>query len=71
MQDITKTDEVYHKPKFRKTYNFTQYLLPIFKRDIHEGYLSSKDPPDEQNKFSNKLKNIEKSIKTVEKFLSN
>ena len=39
MQDITKTDDVYHKPKFRKTYNFTQYLLPIFKRDIHEGYL--------------------------------
>ena len=45
----------------------------MFLRDIHEGYLSLKDTNDEQIKFPNKLKSIDKSIKLIEKkfFLSN
>ena len=75
MQDITKTDELYYKSKCRKVYNFSEYSLPIaFLRDIHQGYLSLKDADDdEQSKFTNRLKNIDKGIKSVEKklFLSN
>ena len=74
MQDIIKTDELYYKSKRRKIYNFSEYSLPIvFLRDIHEGYLSSKDADDEQSKFANKLNNIDKGIKSVEKklFLNN
>ena len=52
---IIKTDELYYKPKRRKIYNFSEYFLPIvFLRD-------------EQSKFANKLKNIEKDIKSIEK----
>ena len=44
-----------------------------FLRDINEGYLSLKDADDEQTKFANKLKSINKGIKSIKKklFLSN
>ena len=40
---------------------------------MHEGFLSLKDTDNEQNKFANKLKSIDKGIKSIEKnlFLSN
>ena len=65
MQDIIKINQLYCKPKCRKTCDFGEYYSPNFKRIIYEGYLSSKDPHDEQSKFSNKLKNIDKGIKSV------
>ena len=74
LQDIIKTDELYYKSKRKSIYNYSEYSLPIaFLRDIREGYFSLKCANDEQNKFANKLKNIDKDIKSVEKklFLSN
>ena len=44
-------------------------LYYIFSRDIHDGYLSLKDAHDEQSKFANKLKSIDKSITSIEKIL--
>ena len=61
MQDIIKINQLYCKPKCRKTCDFGEYYSPNFKRII-----------DEQSKFSNKLKNIDKGIKSVgQLFLSN
>ena len=47
--------------------------LFFFLRDMHEGFLSLKDTDNEQNKFANKLKSIDKGIKSIEKnlFLNN
>ena len=33
---------------------------------MHEGYLSLKDAHDEESKFANQLKNINKDVKSVE-----
>ena len=33
---------------------------------MHEGYLSLKDAHDEESKFANELKNIDKGVKSVE-----
>ena len=44
------------------------YLLFFF-RNIHEGYLSLKDVDDEKSKFADKLKNIDRGMKLVEKKL--
>ena len=67
LQDIIKTGYLYYKSKSRKIYHFTEYSLPIFLRDMHEGYLSLKDADDVQSKFANKLKSIGKGIKSIEK----
>ena len=54
-----------------KIYNFTEYSLPIaFLRDIHDEYESLKDAEYEQSKFANKLKSIDKGIKSIKKFIS-
>ena len=67
LQDIIQTGYLYYKSKSRKIYHFTEYSLPIFLRDMHEGYLSLKDADDVQSKFANKLKSIGKGIKSIEK----
>ena len=62
------------KSSCKKTYDFCKYCLYIiFLRDIHERYLSYKDADDEQSKFANNLRNIDKGLKSVEKivFLNN
>ena len=38
-------------------------------REIHKVYLSLKDADDEQSKFANKLKSIDKGIKSIVKKL--
>ena len=43
LQDIVKTDNLSYKSKSKKVYNFSEYSLSIFLRDIHEGRLSLKD----------------------------
>ena len=45
----------------------------LFFKDILEGYLSLKDADDEQSKFANELKNVDKDVKSVKKkvFLKN
>ena len=45
----------------------------LFFKDTLEGYLSLKDADDEQSKFANELKNVDKDVKSVEKkfFLKN
>ena len=60
MQDI-KTNVLYYKSKCRKIYKSSECSLPIvFLRDIHKGYLSLRYADDEESKFVNKLKNIDK-----------
>ena len=68
MKDIIKTDELYYKSGRKNTFNFGKYSLPfVFLRDIHEIYLLLKDANNEQSKFANELKNIDKVVKSVEK----
>ena len=56
--------------KLQEIDNFTEYSFSIvFLRDIHEGYLSLKDADNEQSKFANNLKNIDKGINSIEKKL--
>ena len=69
-QDIIKIDDLIINPNAKKIYNFTEYSLPIdFSRDINGGYLSLKDANDEQSKYGNKLKSIDRGIKPMEKKL--
>ena len=59
MQDIVKTNELYYKSKRTKSYNFSEYSLPIvFKRYTRRA-------EDKQSKFANKLKNIYEGIKST------
>ena len=49
LQDVIKTDELHHKSKRRKVYDFSEYYLPIaFLRDMHGEHLSLRDGDDEQ-----------------------
>ena len=74
LQDIINIDDLYYKSKRRKIDSFAEYSLPFYiLRDIHEGYLSLKGANEKQNRFSDKLKTIDKSTNSVGKnfFLSN
>ena len=69
MQDIVKIDEQNYKWKRTKVYDFSEFSLPIvFLIDTHEGYLSLKDAHKEQSNFAGKIKNLNKSKKTIEKY---
>ena len=67
LADIIKTDEPHFKSKHRKVYNFSEYSLSVFLRDIHERYLSLEDANDEQNNCAAKLKNLGKVKKQLKK----
>ena len=54
LQDIIKTDELYHKSKRREIYNFSEYSVSIvFLRNIHEGYLSLEDADNFATELNN------------------
>ena len=53
LQDIIKSD-LYYKSKRRKTYNVTEFCLPVVFKQNHE-----------RSKFANKLKSVDKSIKSI------
>ena len=68
LQDIINIDDLYYKSKRRKIDNFAEYSLPFYiLRDIHEGCLSLKGANDKQNRFSNKLKTIDKGTNSAGK----
>ena len=69
LQDTIKTDELHYRSKHRKIMVLTNilYLLIVFLRDIHEGYLSFEDPDDRQSNFAAKLKNLDKRKKQLKK----
>ena len=64
LQHIIKTDNLIYKSRSRKIYNFNEYSLSVpFLRDIYEGYLSLKDPYDEQSNFTAKINNLDQDKK--------
>ena len=68
LQDIINIDDLYYKSKRRKIDNFAEYSLPFYiLRDIHEGCLSLKGANDKQNRFSDKLKTIDKGTNSAGK----
>ena len=68
LQDIINIDDLYYKSKRRKIDNFAEYSLPFYiLRDIHEGCLSLKSANDKQNRFSDKLKTIDKGTNSAGK----
>ena len=70
LQDIFKKDDLNHKSKRGKIYNFGICSLPIdFLRYIYEGYLSIEKADNKQSNFANELKNFEEGTKTFEKSL--
>ena len=61
LQNVKKYDLNY-KSKREKTYNFSNYSVPIaFFRDIHEGNLSLGDADFKQSNSATELKNYEKA----------
>ena len=57
-----KKDDLNYKSKREKTYNFSNYSVPIvFFRDIHKGNLSLGDADLKQSNFATELKNYEKA----------
>ena len=70
LQDIIKTDELNHKSKCEKFYNFSEYFFSVvFLRHIHEGYLSLEYVDDVQSNFVAKLKNLDKEKKNLKNSL--
>ena len=69
-QDVIRKDDLNHKSKGRKTYNFSKYsLLIVFSKDIHEWYLSLENADLQQSNFAVELKNFEKGTKKKKKSL--
>ena len=66
LQGTIKEDNVNHKPKCGKTYNFGKYSLPLvffiyfFK---HKGYLSLEYANNKSTNFATESKSFDKGIK--------